>query len=235
MASIAENLETSTPFAVADRASLTLFLSEVAESVSAEHYMLLTTATRNRRTIGRVIAANWVFDAVELAGMGTLGDLTQAGLATLPGARPRPLVTSKAPQANEGLTSQQLLLLDRLGHSELFCLRLNIGRHHYFLLLSADAQGIIDAASLGEAQMRCNYALSSMPDGLRASILKDMLTAVERECLAWAAEGKTSEEIALILDVNSNGVNAAIASAIEKLHARNRVEAVATAIRMGTL
>ena len=235
MAAAAENLERLVSGAIVDSGSLTLFLCEAAESVKAEFYMLLTTATRNRQIFGRVIAANWVFDAVELVGAVALGDLTMGDLATLPGARPRAILTSGAPGTDPRLPHQTHMLLDRLGHAEIYCLRLNIGRHHYFLLLSAGSPGVIDVTSLGTAQMRCNYALSSMSDELRAAILKDTLTTAERECLAWAAEGKTSEEIALILGVNANSVNASIAGAIDKLHARNRVEAVATAIRMGTL
>lgn len=235
MASAAERTETFVLPEVADRATLTLFLGDVAEAVGAEFYMLLTTASRDRKVIGRVVAANWVFDAVELIGTQTLGDLTQASLAMLPGARPRPLMTAVAPPPDAPLAATAVALLNSLGHAELYCLRLNVGRHHYFLLLSGGAAGAIDVEALSEAQMRCNYSLSAMPDDLRAIILKDVLTGRERECLAWAAEGKTSEEIAMILEIHANVANSAIANAIEKLHARNRVEAVATAIRMGIL
>lgn len=219
--------------AIVDRATLTLFLGDLAQSVNADFYMLLTMATRERRLVGRVVAANWMFDAVELVDPATFGALANGGLAALPGTRPRPLTTGHMPCSDiDAVTS---MLLNRLGHAELYILRLNVGRNSYCLVLSAAAVARIDGDRLAEAQMRCNYALSAMPDELRASVFRNMLTPRERECLAWAAEGKTSEEIALILDVHANVANSAIALAMEKLHARNRVEAVATAIRVGIL
>lgn len=221
--------------AIVDRATLTLFLSDIAESVGADCYMLLATASRERRIIGRVLASNWVFDAVELVGAEALGDLAQSNLATLPGARPQSILTTAGGASEAGISAQSASLLHHLGHVELFCLRLNVGHNHYTLALSSDRSDSICAEMLGETQMRCNYALSSMQDALRATILKDVLSPRERECLAWAAQGKTSEDIALILDIHANAANTAIASAIEKLHARNRVEAVATAIRTGVL
>lgn len=221
--------------AVVDRATLTLFLTEIAESVGADFYMLLTIATRERRTVGRVIAANWVFDAVELVSADTFGALASGSLVALPGNRPEVCVTAAPPKAPPLIEPTAATLLSRLGHAEIYSLRLHVGRNAYCLILSGTIAGTIDADSLGEAQMRCNYALSAMPTELRAVILKNILTERERECLAWAAEGKTSEEIALILDVHTNAANGAITSAMEKLHARNRVEAVATAIRIGIL
>lgn len=235
MAGTAENIETYAPAAVCDRATLTLFLGELADAAGAEFYMLLATASRERRLIGRVVAANWVFDAVELVGTETLGELTRSRIALLPGMRAQPLITAADAAGDRSIDARASALLNRLGHAELYCLRLNVGRHHYYLLLSGPKAGAIDADVLCEAQMRCNYTLSAMTDELRAAILKDVLTGRERECLAWAAEGKTSEDIALILGVHAGIANAAIATAMDKLHARNRVEAVATAIRIGIL
>jgi DNA-binding CsgD family transcriptional regulator len=235
MAASAQKIESFEPAAVCDRATLTLFLGELAEASGAEFYMLLATASRDRRVVGRVVSANWVFDAVELVGIETLGDLTGSQIAFLPGMRPRSLLTQTVGESEPAIDAAAKTLLNRLGHAELYCLRLNVGRHHYYLLLSGSTPGAIDADGLGAAQMRCNYTLSAMSDELRAAILKDVLTGRERECLAWAAEGKTSEDIALILGVHASIANGAIAAAMEKLHARNRVEAVATAIRIGIL
>lgn len=220
--------------AITDRATLTLFLNEIAASTNADCYMLLTTSTRERRTIGQAIASNWVFDAVELIRPETLGELA-SNLATLPGARPRAFDTAAPPQVNAPVSPDGATLLSRLGHAEIYSLRLHVGRSAYCLILSAEVAGQIDTESLGETQMRCNYALSAMPSTVRAAIFRNILSERERECLSWAAEGKTSEEIAMILDIHANAANGAITSAITKLQARNRVEAVATAIRIGIL
>lgn len=61
------------------------------------------------------------------------------------------------------------------------------------------------------------------------------LSARERECLSWTAEGKTSEEIAIILELSVHTVNHYLTSAARKLNAVNRLHAVARAIRIGLL
>lgn len=219
----------------ASRAELTMFLSELAEAVGAQSYMLLAVAHDANRSIARVAASNWIFDAVQLAGTELLARLATGSIACLPGAKPRPLRTNSRPDTNSGITSEETGLLRHLGHAEIYCLRLNVGRQRYFLLLSGEVSDRIDADRLSEAQMRCNYVLSAAPDLLIAAILRNPLLPRERECLSWAAEGKTSEDIALILDVSANMANGCIATAMEKLEARNRVVAIATAIRSGIL
>lgn len=54
----------------------------------------------------------------------------------------------------------------------------------------------------------------------------------EIQCLQWAAAGKTSEEIAVILEISSHTVNAYLQTAIKKLDCVTRVQAVARAVRL---
>jgi DNA-binding CsgD family transcriptional regulator len=61
------------------------------------------------------------------------------------------------------------------------------------------------------------------------------VTVRERECLRWCAEGKTSEEIGIILSLSTHTVNHYLISATKKLNAVNRVHAITTAIRLGLL
>jgi DNA-binding CsgD family transcriptional regulator len=61
------------------------------------------------------------------------------------------------------------------------------------------------------------------------------ITRRERECLGWSAEGKTSEEIAMILSLSTHTVNHYLLSAIKKLNAVNRMHAIAVAFRTGVL
>ena len=57
----------------------------------------------------------------------------------------------------------------------------------------------------------------------------------EQSCLAWTAEGKTSEEIGLILELSPHTVNHYLGSAARKLGASNRMHAVAKALRLGLI
>ena len=56
------------------------------------------------------------------------------------------------------------------------------------------------------------------------------LSKRQRECLIWAAEGKTSEEIAFILKLSSSMVVRHLENAGEKLHSENRTQCVAKAV-----
>ncbi len=60
---------------------------------------------------------------------------------------------------------------------------------------------------------------------------KPLLSRRERECLEWTAAGKTTWEIAAILDISQNTIDGYIATATRKLGAVNRTQAVAEALR----
>jgi DNA-binding CsgD family transcriptional regulator len=133
------------------------------------------------------------------------------------------------------LTGEEMKLLDVLGHAEIYSLRLNVGRQRLFVLFSSPEPGRIEREALMRGQMKCCYALSQVPQLLAASIAQDPLSDRERECLFWVSEGKTSDEVALILGVSANTVNGYITHAIQKFSASNRAMAIATAIRSGII
>ncbi|TCU32380.1 helix-turn-helix transcriptional regulator [Rhizobium azibense] len=57
------------------------------------------------------------------------------------------------------------------------------------------------------------------------------LTRREIECLRWSAAGKSSDEIAIILDLSSHTVVGYLKGAMRKLDSVNRMQAVARAFR----
>lgn len=59
----------------------------------------------------------------------------------------------------------------------------------------------------------------------------ERLTRREIECLRWSAAGKSSDEIAIILDLSSHTVAGYLKSAMRKLDSVNRMQAVARAFR----
>jgi DNA-binding CsgD family transcriptional regulator len=59
----------------------------------------------------------------------------------------------------------------------------------------------------------------------------ERLSKREIECLRWSAAGKSSEEIAIILDLSSHTVASYLKSAMRKLDSVNRMQAVARAFR----
>ena len=61
------------------------------------------------------------------------------------------------------------------------------------------------------------------------------LSTNERLCLVWSACGKTSSEIAVILELSEHTVNHYFIIAANKLGANNRAQAVARAIKLGII
>jgi LuxR family quorum sensing-dependent transcriptional regulator len=61
------------------------------------------------------------------------------------------------------------------------------------------------------------------------------LSPREIECLKWTADGKTTWEISVILGLSHRTVSDYLASAVSKLGAVNRVQAVAEALRRSVI
>jgi len=219
---------------LATRGDLTTFLMDLTAEIGADAYMLVAIVHDQDQNTARILASNWIHDAIELVGHRLIANLAQAP-ATAPGARPRSLLASEAPDLPGVLDGEAAALLDVLGHREIYPLRVQAGRQRYFILFSSERTDRIDQSALTGAQMRCCYALSQIPEMLRQAVTQDPLSDRERECLIWVSEGKTTDEVALILGVSGNTVNSYITHAIQKLSASNRAMAIATAIRSGII
>ena len=64
---------------------------------------------------------------------------------------------------------------------------------------------------------------------------RDLLTPREREILRWAADGKTSWEVSVILNISERTVKFHLTQASHKLNAVNRTAAVAKALARGLI
>jgi len=69
----------------------------------------------------------------------------------------------------------------------------------------------------------------------QANIPLQELTAREKECLLWTAEGKTSHEISVILAIAESTVNFHLKNAVKKLDCINKTHAVAKAVLLGLI
>lgn len=220
---------------LANRGDLSDFLGRICQSAGADSYMLVTIVHDPDRSDVRIIASNWIYDTIQTIGQSLIATIAQSSGSTSAGIRPRPIQANHALPAASVLTPEQSRLLDRCGHGELYSLRLNVGRSHVFLLFSARLPGQIDLQALWRSQLQCSYALSEIPHLLATAVHQDPLSDRERECLFWVSEGKTTDEVAVILGVSSNTVNSYITHAIQKFAASNRAMAIATAIRNGII
>jgi LuxR family quorum sensing-dependent transcriptional regulator len=64
---------------------------------------------------------------------------------------------------------------------------------------------------------------------------RDLLTVREREVLRWVADGKTSWEVSVILNISERTVKFHLLQASRKLNAVNRTSAVAKALALGLI
>lgn len=109
------------------------------------------------------------------------------------------------------------------------------GQGHYLLLFSGRARtpGRADMANILLAAMEL---IQMHGQALVPKVgPKERLSGREVECLRWSAAGKSSDEIAIILDISSHTVISYLKSAMRKLEAVNRMQAVARACRYNLL
>lgn len=206
-------------------------MGRVRAGIGAGAYLLVEPAVERGPKGLRILASDWVYDALEeLGGEGIFG-IIESGHAAGAGEAPRAL-----PEPAPFLSPAQRLVLRDYGHAEIFARRLNVRGRAVFVLFSAGRAGAIDPDALARACMMCSYALDLyLGATMQEPALAGVLSERQRECLKWVSEGKTTEEIALILGVSSNTVNSYVAHAIQKFGASNRAMAIATAIRSGVI
>lgn len=218
---------------ISSRSDLTLALVQLCLDTAADHYMILDLSDNATGKPARILASNWVYDTIDIVGLDLIVHLFGSSLVTFAGQTPKPVAPQFYGQLSGALSEEEALRLAHLGDDELYCLRLNAGRQRYFALLSAKLKGKMHADAVMAAQLNCCYMLSEIAAALPAPDITNPLSERERECLFWAAEGKTTDETALILDVSNNTVNGYMQQAIRKLAAPNRAKAIAIAVRNG--
>lgn len=102
---------------------------------------------------------------------------------------------------------------------------------HYILVFSG-RDGAPDRQEIAGLQLSAMELLDAGVEALVPRLgPKEKLSAREVECLRWSAAGKSSDEIAIILDISSHTVVSYLKSAMRKLEAVNRMQAVARACR----
>ena len=69
---------------------------DLTAEIGADAYMLVAIVHDQDQNTARILASNWIHDAIELVGHRLIASLAQAP-ATPPGARPRSLLASEAP------------------------------------------------------------------------------------------------------------------------------------------
>lgn len=193
-------------------------------------YLIAEAAPDSATGMASILVSNWTFDTIEDVGLTAITRLVESSISTFPGAMPRgwhPLALSAL------LACDEVANLSLHQQQEVFLLKLPSGKKRYIALISTNQTDTLDLAELRRLQMGLCHLLSGYKT--IASPVGEPLSERERECLYWVSEGKTADEVSLIINVSSNTVNSYVAHAIHKLAAKNRAMAIATAIRNGLI
>ncbi|MHB2263958.1 helix-turn-helix transcriptional regulator [Aliihoeflea sp. PC F10.4] len=174
-----------------------------------------------------LVACNWPFDMLAELGSAGMELLAGTGFAVAPGDDAAILTV------DAGLPGDIAASMHERGYGSMVCQHLPVGDAIFVAVYCASQDAAISLEEAELAHMRAIYALGQRLKTTQAAA--SPLSVRERECLSWVAEGKTTEEVALILGVSANTINAYVAKAIQKVAATNRAMAIATAIRTGMI
>lgn len=210
-------------------------MRSMTQLVGAEQYLLLDLPPEHATENTRILMSNWPHDTLEVIGLETISRLADlAGVANL-GASPSQFTRLDEAALRLMLDRRQTVLLAEFGHHELVAARIHAGRSRGLAVFSASVLQAIDLELLPQVQLLCCHVWSKLNGSMQRGLAEDPLSDRERECLRWVSEGKTTDEVAVILDVSANTVNRYILHATQKLSAANRTMAIAVAIRSGII
>ncbi|MDX3975896.1 transcriptional regulator VisN [Shinella sp.] len=206
----------------ANRAGLSTGLKALTDYVSASHYLLLRHDVSPEAGLETVVASDWPFDMVRsiagavLASQSRMSELDKC-LGLL-----KPCFSHLA----EGMPVPK-------GISREYCIiAFHVGRARMSLLLLFPEHFILSQSKLRDVGVMTGYFASVCCKGAILRQDREMeLTEREIECLYWIAEGKTSDEIAVILGISRNTINNYITSVMRKTATKTRSEAIAWAVR----
>lgn len=204
----------------ADRASLPSGLRALTQYVSASHYLLVRHDTSFETDIGFVVASDWPFDMVR----NLAGSVDTAHTRLSESDRCCSLMQPAFAQFADDVAVPA-------GVSREHCaITFNVGRVRMTLLLLFPEHYILSQSKLRDVGLLTGYFVSVCRPAQRQD-RESELTDREIECLYWIAEGKTSDEIAVILGISRNTINNYITSVMRKTATKTRSEAIAWAVR----
>jgi len=193
----------------------------LAEYVGASHFLLARYDLIQEQGLDFIVTSNWPFDLVR-----RLGSELASGYAR----------STELEKCLSLLTPSFALLPDDVvppdDISRQYCsLTFCVGKTRFSLMLLFLEGVILSQERLKEVGLFAAYG-ASFAESADARTERDFeLTERELECLFWIAEGKTSDEIAVILGISRNTINNYITSVMRKTATKTRSEAIAYAVR----
>jgi DNA-binding CsgD family transcriptional regulator len=201
--------------------NLQVIMRLLADHVGASHFLLVRYDLIQDQGLDFIVTSNWPFDLVR-----RLGSDLASGYAR----------STELEKCFSVLTPTFSLLPDNVALpgkiSRQYCsLTFCVGRTRFSLMLLFLEGIILSQEQLKEVGLLAAYG-ASFVESVESRTERDFeLTERELECLFWIAEGKTSDEIAVILGISRNTINNYITSVMRKTATKTRSEAIAYAVR----
>ena len=104
-----------------------------------------------------------------------------------------------------------------------------------FASRSTDSEPEAKLGRLNALASQFHVAFTDMSEGPRAQEMPVHLSRRERDCLMWTAQGKSSWDIGMILNISGNTVNYHVKNAMRKLETTSRTVAVVKALRLNLI
>lgn len=206
---------------MAGQGNLSAGLAALTEHVGARNYLLTRYDLSQDNSLNFVVCSDWPFDIVRrltdvMISLHTRSTEYEKCLSVL-----QPVFAVLPPDVHV-----------QNGVSRDYCATtFNVGRVRYCLMLLLPENVILSQESLREVSLLAGYFASFSFEHLARDEREFELTERELECLSWIAEGKTSDEIAVILGISRNTINNYITSVMRKTATKTRSEAIAFAVR----
>ena len=207
--------------ALAGSENLQVIMRLLADHVGASHFLLARYDLIQEQGLDFIVTSNWPFDLVR-----RLGSELASGYAR--STELEKCFSVLTPSFS--LLPEEIVLPDQL--SRQYCaLTFSVGRTRFSLMLLFSEGTILSQEHLKEVGLLAAYG-ASFVESVESRTERDFeLTERELECLFWIAEGKTSDEIAVILGISRNTINNYITSVMRKTATKTRSEAIAYAVR----
>ncbi|AYC99639.1 helix-turn-helix transcriptional regulator [Neorhizobium sp. NCHU2750] len=207
--------------ALAGADNLQVIMRLLADHVGASHFLLVRYDLIQEHGLDFIVTSNWPFDLVR-----RLGAELASGYAR--STELEKCFSVLAPTFS--LLPDDVVLPDRI--SRQYCsLTFCVGRTRFSLMFLFQEGIILSQEQLKEVGLLAAYG-ASFVESVESRTERDFeLTERELECLFWIAEGKTSDEIAVILGISRNTINNYITSVMRKTATKTRSEAIAYAVR----
>ncbi|MDM9626057.1 LuxR C-terminal-related transcriptional regulator [Rhizobium sp. S152] len=209
------------------------YLGEMARSIGFDYY-LLSSFPRGDRTgfLANRLASNW---PGKLLAFYEQADVFYcSGMVTKLKSTIMPVFCDGVPfegtsASRRGAKVTEFMRLNGLKSTLAFTLH-DADRRQYIFAFSGERK--LPSREEASAQIvRAIEFLETFGHNNPVEQPAENLSGREVECLRWSAAGKSSEEIAIILELSSHTVVGYLKSAMRKLDSVNRMQAVARALR----